>query len=171
LPVTWLNFNAIKKNNTVVLNWSTAMEQNSKDYEVQRSTDGINWKTIGTVLAAGNSTTVQQYSFTDTDPSIGTNHYRLVQHDIDNKKSYSKIVLAVFSKAGSGLKIFPNPVVNGTSTINLDQPSVVTVYDGSGVKLMQKQFPAGASSLELSHLPKGTYFLKTQSDAVLFIIQ
>ena len=171
LPVTWLSFNAIKKNNTVLLNWSTAMEQNLKDYEVQQSTDGINWKTIGVVLAAGNSITVQQYSFTDQFPFIGINHYRLLQRDIDNKISYSKVVLSVFSDAGSGLKISPNPVVNGTSVINLDQSSLVSVYNSAGVKLMQKQFPAGASSFDLTVLPRGIYFLKTHKDAVLFIIQ
>ena len=171
LPVTWLSFTASKKKNTVVLNWSTAMEQNAKDYEVQQGTDGINWKTIGVVLAAGNSITVQQYSFTDQYPSIGTNHYRLLQRDIDNKIRYSKVVLSIFSNAGSGLKIFPNPVVNGTSMINLNQPSIVSVYNSAGVKLMQKQFPAGASAFDLALLPKGTYFLKTQTDAVLFIIQ
>jgi hypothetical protein len=51
------------------LQWTTASEQNSDSFFIEKSTDGSNFIIIGSVAAAGNSTEVRKYSFTDSEIS------------------------------------------------------------------------------------------------------
>ena len=171
LPVTWLSFIASKQNNSVLLKWSTAIEQNTKDYKVQHSINGADWRDVGIVPAAGNSNTIQQYSFVDQNPVNSLNYYRLLQRDLDDKINYSKVVSLNFADAEHKVKIYPNPVLNGNMTISLKQASIVWVYNIIGEKLIQKEFPAGEHLFNLSQLSRGTYYIKVKDDAVLFVIQ
>jgi len=170
LPVTWLSFTVTKENNAVRLNWSTATELNTKNYTIQHSVDGIDWRNIGTVAAAGNSSTVQQYSFIDQNATYGVHHYRLLQRDLDNKTIYSKIV-SIKLDANQQLNIYPNPAVNGMITISLSHSSTVKIYNSVGVKVMQKEFSAGENQLKISQLPKGNYYVITKDDAAVMVIQ
>jgi len=171
LPVSWLSFSANGQTNGVALSWSTASEENTKDFKVQHSLNGVDWNDIGTVPAAGNSSTVREYSFMDHDPLTGLNYYRLLQRDVDGNFNYSKVVQVKFFGAERSLRVYPNPVVNGELTINLNQNSVVQVYSIVGVKLLQKEFSAGEHLLNVSQLSRGTYYLKAKNEAVMFIIQ
>jgi len=54
-----LNFTASLQKNAALLKWSTAFEQNSDRFEIEKSIDGSNWNKIGTVRAAGNSSTIK----------------------------------------------------------------------------------------------------------------
>ncbi len=58
LPVTWLSFTANKSANGVLLTWTTANEIDSRKFEIERSSDGIHYTTIGTVAAGA-----QQYNY------------------------------------------------------------------------------------------------------------
>ncbi len=171
LPVTWLSFNAIKQGSSVTLNWSTAKEQNTKDYEVQHSINDANWSDIGILPAAGNSNTILQYSFVDQNPVSGLNYYRLLQRDADNRTTYSKVVLVDFLNAERMLTVYPNPVLNGTMTIKLKEASTVWVYNCVGVKMMGKEFTAGDHQFNLSQFAKGTYYMKVKDNVVTFVIQ
>ncbi|MBI5857326.1 MAG: T9SS type A sorting domain-containing protein [Sphingobacteriales bacterium] len=171
LPVTWLNFTAIPQNKSVVLNWSTSTEQNTKDYTLQRSTNASIWTDIGMVNAAGNSTTVQHYSFTDQRPSGGINYYRILQRDIDNGFKYSKVIVVNMDAAISLFRLYPNPVLNKSAIINLAEPAIAVVYNTDGTKLLEKQFSAGAHLFSLLKLPAGTYYLKVKDVGTLFVIQ
>jgi hypothetical protein len=51
LPVNWLSFTAAKQGERVVLNWATSLEEETKDFVIEHSTDARNWHTIGTELA------------------------------------------------------------------------------------------------------------------------
>lgn len=87
-----ISIQANRKN--ININWSTSTEINSDHFEVQRSSNGRDFETIGVVNAAGNSSIVLNYSFTDEVPAKGTNFYRLNMVDIDNSNSISKTVSA-----------------------------------------------------------------------------
>src|SRR6188768_3688082 len=100
LPLTWLSFTAIAQNNSQsLLQWATAQEQNTKDFYIQHSADGINWVTIGSLPAAGNSNTTRHYNYVHTNPVIGLNYYRIKQTDVDSRYSYSPIRMLSFTKA------------------------------------------------------------------------
>jgi hypothetical protein len=92
LPVTWLRFVGERKQHTILLQWSTATEANTKDFVIQHSTAYGGWQTLGITAAAGQSTTRKDYDFTHHSPVVGFNYYRLIQRDQDGTFSYSKVV-------------------------------------------------------------------------------
>lgn len=170
MPVTWMSFTAASQANKVTLNWSTAVEQNAKEFIVQHSTDGRNWKAVGTVAATGTSSTIQAYSFVHSNLVNGANYYRLLQRDLDGRENYSKIIKADIYGSTKQLIVYPNPA-NGIVTIRLQQPSNVQVYNNLGLLVVQKQLAAGMHSLELGQFAKGVYVVKANNEALLIHVQ
>lgn len=72
LPVTWLSFTGTGQGKTVLLNWSTAAENNNDHYEIERSANGMQYTTIGEVAAAANPSIRNDYQFTDINPAQRT---------------------------------------------------------------------------------------------------
>jgi len=94
LPVELLYFEGTKHQTFNNLKWVTASEQNSSHFDVERSEDGENWKTIGSKSAAGNSQTKIIYSYLDSYVNKNNVYYRLSQYDIDGKfEIYGPIVI------------------------------------------------------------------------------
>jgi hypothetical protein len=108
LPVELTSFTASCDEEVVTLSWSTASEENSSHFDVEKSTDGVNWRVIGTVLAAGNSTQEINYSFIDSEKSIDQNYYRLNQVDIDGKNEYFGPI-TVACEEDTKINTYPNP--------------------------------------------------------------
>jgi plastocyanin len=72
LPVQLVNFNVTNTaNNKALISWNTVTEQNTSYFSIQRSTDAIKFTEIAKLNAAGNTTTVKSYSYTDN--NITTN--------------------------------------------------------------------------------------------------
>ena len=134
LPVDLLIFTATKKNGTVVLDWATASEQNNSKFIIERSSDGINWPSIGEVIGVGNTKSISNYSFTDANPLDGTSYYRLLQIDIDGKGTLSKTV--VVNTSGQLVSVSPNPF-NDELTIktNIKGEISISVLDVLGRSL------------------------------------
>lgn len=86
LPIVLLDFGCLSTDASIIINWSTESESNNWKFEIQRSTNGINWETIGTVYSQNpNSSQTQLYSFTDVLPLNGINYYRLNQVDFNGQ--------------------------------------------------------------------------------------
>ena len=162
LPVTWQSFTAKKQPNSIELNWSTASEQNTKDFEVQYSTNTQDWSALGAVAAAGNSSTIQQYRHIHNNPLKGNayNYYRILQRDLDGKFSYSKIVSITFNESGSDVMIYPNPV-RDIITIFLAESQQVHLLNMGGATVWKGRLAAGRNQLSVAHFPKGVYMLQT----------
>lgn len=82
LPVTFQNFTATKKDNAILLDWSTGSEQNNRCFEVQRSINGKEWSLLSSIKSKavnGNSHSKLEYSYVDDMPVNGNNFYRLKQ--------------------------------------------------------------------------------------------
>lgn len=93
LPIELIAFNARAKNGQVELNWETASETNNDYFTIQRTTDGIDFQSVGQEIdGAGNSTSVLSYKGTDRNPNRGSSYYRLKQTDFNGMSSYSAMV-------------------------------------------------------------------------------
>jgi Secretion system C-terminal sorting domain len=171
LPVTWLNFTASRQNTGIKLHWTTASEQNTRDYIIQQSANGRDWKDIGTVPGAGNSSAERQYDFLDPAPFAGLNYYRLEQRDIDNRINYSKTISVDFSKQGILLKIYPNPLVNKALIFHLQETATIAIYSSVGTLVMKRNIAAGDHRLDLSFLANGTYYIRVKNESVLFLLR
>ncbi len=171
LPVTFLEFNAILRNNQSLLNWKTAQETDAKDFVIEHSSNGRSWREIGTKAATGNSNTTQVYQFTHISPATGINYYRLQQRDISGQSTYSKTAtVLVKAKAGTVL-VYPNPVTNGQLNLQTTESGAIQVYNSMGVLVIQQQVKAGTQQINVSQLPKGFYTLRFQMETIKILIQ
>jgi hypothetical protein len=94
LPLHLLEFNGHLQNDNASLNWKTENEQNTSHFEIERSTDGRNYTTVGNV-AAFNQPGIHNYNYTDNIAALAVPivYYRLKQKDIDGRFTYSGIVV------------------------------------------------------------------------------
>lgn len=112
LPVTLLDFTAVKVNESVLLEWQTESEYNSDYFEVERSVNGIDWNRLFTINAAGESSESLIYQETDENPFDGISYYRLNQYDLSGTKTFLKMI-SFNNKMEIGendIRVFPNPV-------------------------------------------------------------
>lgn len=86
-PVTLSAFNISIQNNKPLLLWTTQTEVNADYFSVRKSTNGIDFKEIGKVAAAGNSVNKKDYSFSDGTLAPGINYvyYALATVDKDGE--------------------------------------------------------------------------------------
>jgi uncharacterized delta-60 repeat protein len=173
LPLTLLDFTAHKKDHSVLLEWKTETELNTLKFEIERSADGRNFEILGEVYAAGNSSTVMGYQFTDAQP-LPVNLYRLKMIDQDGKFSYSKTLVVRFYD-NSLLKAFPNPVLNDL-TIQLKVPSGnsrIELLDVTG-RLVRQQFVKSSGNtlsviINMSGLKPGSYIIRVNDQNLKII--
>ncbi len=92
VPITLLSFSGSLKGNNVLLEWRTSAEVNSKEFQIERSTDGVNYRKLHTTPAAGFSTTVKNYSYLDIE-ATDLNYYRLKMVDLDGYTKQSEVVI------------------------------------------------------------------------------
>jgi len=158
------------------LRWSTTAEKNTKSFTIERSLDSISWSAIGTVNAASNSTTVRNYTFTDTATQSGAVNYRLNMLTHDNRRFFSAVVRFTFPAllkiAGRQsydvfdaddippVRVAPNPVRESTQLLGLPAGNhFVRVFDVSGRQIYcNPQFQEG-KKIDVSLWPAGVYFI------------
>jgi hypothetical protein len=176
LPVSWLYFRGktVAKDN--ILDWATANEQNSKQFDVERSLNGISFSRIGIVNAAGNSNQTNTYQYKDLNiDRLNSNvmFYRLKQIDINGNFKYSNIVRLNYNAQHTVNSIvYPNPT-QGTVTILVGDNSLIgtlaIVYDINGRLLETIKITAISQSVNLGNYVNGTYFIKLSNNEVLRI--
>jgi hypothetical protein len=112
LPVEMLSFTGEYSSKGNLLEWITASEINNDYFLLERSPDGKNFKAIGQLKGAGNSTQIQKYNFLDIWAPEGVNYYRLKQFDFDGDYTYSNIVAIRTLMKDELFLIYPNPAQN-----------------------------------------------------------
>lgn len=113
-----LRFEGKYNGGSVLLTWETAAEAGLARFEVERAASPDEaFEKIGEVAAAGNSNSLQAYSFTDTEPLQEKGYYRLKIVKEDGKYTYSNIVM-VENRGPSAtyFKVYPNPIAEGEVT-------------------------------------------------------
>jgi hypothetical protein len=181
LPVSFAGFNAEKMNQSTLLKWNTASEQNNALFEIERSIDGISYQKIGVVKGSGNSSKLVSYTYTDELPQMNDrNYYRLKQLDYDGKYSYSSIEVVDFTNSGtikdakSNEFLFNVYPVPSSNVITIDLANTYTgnvnirIFDNVGklVETHPATIAKAYSSIEenISHLKAGMYLIEVVSD-------
>ncbi|MEO6315096.1 MAG: T9SS type A sorting domain-containing protein [Chitinophagaceae bacterium] len=163
LPVSYAYINGKNAGSRNTISWATTTEVNSDRFEIQRSTDGINFTVISTLRSTGGATQTA-YSFDDSNAPLGVSYYRLSQVDKDGQASLSKVVSINNKKAGIFIEKYPNPVHdNLTVTIQGTEngPLQVTIADMQGKTILQQQWQKDQSLLRktvnVAALQNGVY--------------
>ncbi|MCF2489217.1 T9SS type A sorting domain-containing protein [Dyadobacter sp. CY347] len=170
LPVNLVDFAVSNEAKSVLLTWKTSGEENSRNFEIQHSTDSKAWSAIGDVKAAGESQEVQHYTYTHSFPAEGLNYYRLKMIDRDESFAFSR-VLSVRMNAGENAFLYPNPVSDHIQfrNVNFQEISKAEVVNDAGkvVSRIDSQFEKGIS---VKNIPSGHYIFRIYSrDGLKFL--
>lgn len=166
LPLVFSRFNVTCENNAAVINWQTASEINTDHFNVQRSLNGRDWITITTLKAAGQSSSLLNYSYTHPTPASSDRiFYRIQSVDIDGSKSFTPVRVSTCS-SDILWQVWPNPVHQlAYISLKLDDMYKVSVrlFDNKGTMVgqWQKGLVRGNNqfSVDMQSLPAGTYHL------------
>jgi len=169
VPVTGLNLYVTRVQNEVQLSWQTEQEINTEHFEIERSSDGIHFTSIGTLNAAGNSNTRIKYSYSDYYSFPLTSFYRIKVYDTYGSSFSNTVVLRAGIKP---LQLFPNPVKNilYVQVSGISNGSVIQVINMEGKKL-KEQILTGMGTISLtidvSTLATGMYVLIVKNGTLI----
>jgi len=178
LPVTWLYFRGKTEGRDNLLDWATGSEQNSKQFDIERSLTGSTFNRIGIVNAAGNTNQTTKYQYTDHDIDRLNReyiYYRLKQSDINGLYTYSNIVRLRYSENSVANSIvYPNPTTGSLTILVGDRNLVGTsalIYDINGRLTDNIKITSTSQVINLGKYVNGTYFIKLANKEVLKIIK
>jgi hypothetical protein len=156
LPVTLISFTAKALENAIELKWVTETEINNDYFEIEQSKDGRVFSPVGKVTGAGNSKTVQNYSFVDKQPYQGISYYRLKQVDFDKHFEYSSTLSVEYNGTTDNFNvlIYPNPTVGSTFNVRFN-----TSWEGSDVTMDIKDI-TGKTIFKKTFNVTGSLFIK-----------
>lgn len=166
LPLTWGGFSASPTTDGVKLAWSTLMEQNTRDFVIQRSQNGHSWKDIGSVAASGNSSTSKKYTYIDRTVISGSYQYRILQRDLNGKSSFSDTKIVNVNVGNESVKILGNPVTNGVLKLSLRERSTIIIADAMGRSVYKADLESGMHNIQTTSWGKGTYGYRITGNTV-----
>ncbi len=156
LATTLTNFSVTANKCNANISWKTEDESDLKDYEIQSSNDGVNFKTVATILPKNTS----NYTFENTAKS-GKSFYRLKLNEKDNTFSYSKIVPVTISCENFSVNVYPNPAVDILHIkINTNVLNRVVISNAAGKNMFSSILQNGDNNINIKNLPKGMYIVK-----------
>lgn len=175
LPVSVTNFTAKSIDQSVVLNWATASEQNNKYFEIERSADGENFNSIAVIAGAGTSTAVNNYAYTDYSAFAGTNYYRLSQQDFDGTTRVIETIVVNSLSANKALTVYATAsAVNVKLEAEKAGQAVVAIYDFNGRKLAEESayVNAGTNNIAVNvDLLSGLYIVKAVANGETSVVK
>lgn len=166
LPVKLTNFSA-SCDDIVSINWTTATEQNSDYFVLEKSRDGESWFYVESQQAAGNSNSTINYRLSDENNWNSVTYYRLKQVDFDGKEEIYGPISVLCDGDKSNMKIYPNPN-NGTFTIEVssgesysDVQLLLTDITGKIVTSKKVDISNGTTQVLMNDLDlrKGSYLV------------
>ncbi|MEM6630744.1 MAG: T9SS type A sorting domain-containing protein [Bacteroidota bacterium] len=171
LPVSWLDFDAEWVGKNASLTWSTASEENASHFDVQRSIDGIQFETLGSVAAMGNTQDISSYTFMDKAAldKLSIYYYRLKQVDLDGKSTYSKIISLETVEGltvSNLLDVYPNPAYG---QVNLSLRQATDIQGVSILNALGQRVPVEVSvnrdqaRVNLENLLPGHYYVRVET--------
>jgi len=164
LPLTLLNLTAIKENDTALVDWQTADELNTSHFNIQRSTDGVRFITVGTMSAkAGSAQNNYTYANEVAGMAPGKVYYRLQMVDKDGSFTYSKIVYITIVN-GVRITIHPNPargyfIIGNYESIDIKNARVLVTDLTGRTFISQKFHNATQQKINIAPLSKGLYMV------------
>jgi hypothetical protein len=188
LPISMVSFESSCLTNGTMLSWTTATEENTAYFTVERSFDGQNFTALGEVKAAGNSASTRDYSYLDTTSYSSVAYYRLAETDVNSNTKYFQVITAdCHITTPFALVIYPNPNQGNYLNVHLsglqnNSNVELQVVDMLGRQVVPPSYHAAdengtlISGLDLNYnLPKGIYNLVIQTGGSLmtrsFVIQ
>ncbi|MEJ7644610.1 MAG: T9SS type A sorting domain-containing protein [Chryseolinea sp.] len=169
LPVELADFKVTYEHPDVVASWRTTSEINNEYFILERAGEDLSFTDIAQRRGAGTTTLPRNYSVVDDSPFYGKSYYRLKQTDFDGRATYSS-PRHIFIEGNDELSIYPNPVVEGTFKVKLNQPrfqlTELEIFDQQGKSLQQDVVTERDLNLYTfdlkKRLPSGLYIVRVR---------
>jgi Secretion system C-terminal sorting domain len=157
LPVKLGSFTARQNGCNINLNWNSITELSLNAFVVEYSTDGRNYRAVGTVTGRGDNSV---YNFAHQ-PAAGRAYYRLKMTDLDGQFKFSSVIAMNASCKGKNLLIYPNPA---SSLVNVNLSGYTgtvsgKLYNNLGQLMLTRVLLNGTNSIATERLANGTYAL------------
>ncbi len=176
LPTTIISFDVTNNENELEFTWTIQSERNVNRYEIEFSTDAINWTTVAVKNSRGDGT--ERYTYVTSIPanSIQSGYFRLRSIDEDGQTgTYDKML--VYEKQTEELVVYPNPAGTDESVtfrFAENQSSAIYIYDQTGNLLYTDMNTERHEAITISGntLAKGMYIVKSEKALpTLFVIE
>jgi hypothetical protein len=164
LPVRLVSFDATKQNGEpALLKWKTAQEELSKEFQVEKSMNAIDWTTIGTVATTNKGVSLAEYQFYDNENWVGNTYYRLKMVDMDGSFAYSQIRSLTRSESADKLALFPNPISSSGQKLQFtnlpSQLQKIELISIAGIVTYSIEKPS-SQGINIEGVSKGLYIIK-----------
>jgi hypothetical protein len=169
LDTKLLTFSGSMLNDQTLLRWSSQNEGDLKEYEIEKSLDGIKFYKTG-IVAGINDDNGAGYSFVDAEPLSSVAYYRLKLVSGSNTgDKYSKIIV-LYNKNASFKITLVNPFktnIKGDIFLPGDGDVILTHYDVYGKAVSRKNIRLSKVTSHfiidgVQRLSSGIYILSTQ---------
>lgn len=160
LPVDFKNFIAWKDNENVKLEWVTSSEVNNEEFQIMKSSDGINFTQIGKVAGNGSSSIEIDYEFMDRNPLPEINYYQLMQKDFDGNVQFSKVIAQDMGDRNKDIiRIYGER--EEVRILNRSADSQIRIFNMQGqlIKNFDDFSSENEVSINISDLEQGAYFV------------
>lgn len=165
MPIVISLWKASNLDNSVLLEWSTASEENNDYFTIERSFNGVSWVAIGKVNGAGTTTVENFYSFEDKEPVEGISYYRLKQTDYNGEYSYSSVkCINRPKKPNDSFVVYTNHEANAFIVEGeVVAACPIEVYSTTGARVYNVSFNTISVNkvlINVKDLPADSYFVK-----------
>lgn len=170
LNIALRKFDAILENNHSMLGWKTDIIIDDGYFVVEKSTDGLHFTEIGTVMSSSFIPgELYSYSYKDVTPVNNLAYYRIKASTPGGKLyKYSEIILVRTKADKIGLISFTNPVRNELNIqLISNKPGMIKIdilnLYGSTISTQTKNIKRGLNMLQLNSFPakmNGNYFMR-----------
>lgn len=173
LPVQLITFEGEAKGTSNHLFWESASELNNQYYQILHSKNGLDFKLIGIIEGAGNSSEINTYTFIHSDTEQNVNYYKLVQFDFNGISKEFRTIVIKSDSSIDFLSLLPNQVESQCTLRiknNLLGPLIIVIYNSIGTTCLQfstnKATEEITIPLDFSSLNYGTYYLNIVNESL-----
>ncbi|MBC7388270.1 MAG: T9SS type A sorting domain-containing protein, partial [Opitutaceae bacterium] len=148
-------------NEGVIVKWGTNSQWDSDHFIIEKSKNGIDWEYVNEVPSKNGKFSYKEFSITDPNPYEGDSYYRLVEVDVNGKRTVYSTDFIRNDKTFSGFSIYPNPS-NGSFVVSIsgDSPQYqLNLFDVLGKSIGVYTLLAGKNEISTA-LSSGMYLAK-----------
>jgi hypothetical protein len=165
LPLEFTRFTGNVIDGKAALTWTTANEKNADYFIIERSADGVHYKSIGLVYCSKLPGT-HNYSYTDAQYT-SPGYYRLKEIDLNGYTGLSPVVILKKATGAFAVNLYPSTAsttITYAATVNQPATAMLEVINVAGKTIINHTIQlyegVNTQTLDVSQLCRGHYFLK-----------
>ena len=170
LPIKLKYFTSWKRPDANRLTWMTTSEKNFSHFEIEKSSDGVNFITIATIAGKGGNSKETAYAFDDNEVKA-LQYYRLKYVDANGQYNYTNILRVNRDDVTNTKVLFSNRIttVLALHIIDMDANNLsIKIIDNAGraIKTQNVKINPGENSLNINtgSIPPGFYYLMLSAE-------